>query len=85
MRAPVRIGLQVPSFNFPGVAPADLGRVFEPFFSRRQGGTGLGLPIAHRLVEAHGGTLRAANRPEGGAIFTVFLPGGSSIPEETKA
>src|SRR5260221_5443728 len=64
----------------PGVAPADLARVFEPFFSRRQGGTGLGLPIAHRLVEAHRGTLSAANRREGGAVFTVFLPESTPAP-----
>lgn len=69
----------------PGVAPDDLGRVFEPFFSRRQGGTGLGLPIAHRLVEAHGGTLSAANRREGGAVFTVFLPGQPSNVGQAKA
>jgi signal transduction histidine kinase len=58
----------------PGLAPADLERVFEPFFSRRKGGTGMGLAIAQRFVEAHGGSLTAGNRPEGGAVFTVFLP-----------
>jgi signal transduction histidine kinase len=58
----------------PGIAPADLERLFEPFFSRRDGGTGLGLPIVHRIVDAHGGMVRAANRPTGGAVFTCHPP-----------
>jgi signal transduction histidine kinase len=65
----------------PGIAPDDLACLFKPLYrgeasrNRQTGGAGIGLAIAQRILVAHGGSLVAANRPEGGAIFTGTLPG----------
>ncbi|UCU94350.1 ATP-binding protein [Hydrogenophaga taeniospiralis] len=58
----------------PGMAPDVLKRVFEPFFSTREGGLGLGLSLSETLAQGMGGSLHAANRPEGGAVFVLRLP-----------
>ena len=59
----------------PGIPPDRLEHVFERFVkSGDSTGSGLGLSIARDLVEAHGGTIAAANRPQGGAVFSIVLP-----------
>ncbi len=57
-----------------GVSPADSQRVFEPFFTTRTTGTGLGLAVVRRVVLAHGGTVSVGQRPGGGARFELRLP-----------
>jgi signal transduction histidine kinase len=57
-----------------GIPAPDLERIFIPFFTTKASGHGVGLALAHRVITQHGGTLTAANAPEGGAIFTVRLP-----------
>ena len=66
----------------PGIEPRLLPVIFEPFRTTKRRGTGLGLSIAKGVVEKHGGRIAAANRPGGGAVFRVWLPGDrASEPE----
>ena len=58
----------------PGIAAGDLANVFNPFFTTKPEGMGMGLAIAKTIIEAHHGTMAAANLPAGGALFTVRLP-----------
>ena len=62
------------SDNGAGIPQADLPRVFERFFSRRKGGTGLGLALTHAIVVAHGGTIAVSSSQGEGTRFTVILP-----------
>lgn len=57
-----------------GIPPELLNRVFDPFFSTKDAGTGIGLAICQRIIEDHNGTLVAQNRPGGGAVFVIRLP-----------
>jgi signal transduction histidine kinase len=58
----------------PGVPPELLARIFDPYFSTHDAGTGLGLPIARRIAEEHGGEIAARNRPEGGLEAVITIP-----------
>ncbi|MHB8834223.1 MAG: two-component system sensor histidine kinase NtrB [Candidatus Methylomirabilia bacterium] len=66
----------------PGIPETDLAKVFAPFYTTRPEGTGLGLAISLRLAEAHGGTLKAENRPGGGTRFVLSLPAAPAETEE---
>lgn len=58
----------------PGIAPADLTRIFEPFWSNKESGMGMGLPICKSIVLAHHGRIEVGNAPQGGAVFRAILP-----------
>ncbi len=59
-----------------GIAPEDLEKIFDPFYTTKDigQGTGLGLAVSRRIIEEHGGAIEAANNTCGGARFTVYLP-----------
>src|SRR5262245_47985278 len=61
-----------------GIAPDERARIFEPFFSKKPGGTGIGLTIARHIVAAHGGRIDVESAPGQGARFTIALPAAAS-------
>jgi len=62
------------SDNGPGIPPDKLASVFDPYYTTKNEGSGLGLWIAQQIVTAHGGSLQAENRPTGGVVLTMRLP-----------
>jgi two-component system sensor histidine kinase PilS (NtrC family) len=71
MNAPVRLTV---TDSGPGIREEDIPRMFDPFFTTRTGGTGLGLALVHRAVEAHRGAILVDSNRNGGARFTIYLP-----------
>jgi signal transduction histidine kinase len=58
----------------PGIPPDEIGRIFDYYYTTKEKGAGLGLPIAHRIIEAHGGQVKVASRVGSGTKVTVTLP-----------
>ena len=61
-----------------GIPTTQLQKIFIPFFTTKPKGHGVGLALTHRVITEHGGTLTAANAPEGGAVFTIKIPVGNT-------
>jgi nitrogen-specific signal transduction histidine kinase len=70
-RAQLRVSIQDTGA---GISPENMGRLFEPFFTTKVNGTGLGLPITHRIIQEHRGTIRVDSQPNKGATFSILLP-----------
>jgi signal transduction histidine kinase len=68
--------------NGPGVPADALTELFQPFFTTKETGTGLGLSNTERIVISHGGTISAENLPAGGARFAIRLPINGTVPKE---
>ena len=66
----------------PGIDSTCIDRLFDPFFSTKETGTGIGLAICWRIVEEHEGKITGENLQKGGALFTVLLPSGQSMAIE---
>jgi two-component system sensor histidine kinase PilS (NtrC family) len=57
-----------------GIGEEDLSKIFDPFYTTRDAGTGLGLAVVNRLLEAYGGKIRMKSKPGEGSVFTLWLP-----------
>ena len=64
----------------PGIEPDKIGRIFEPFYTTKESGVGMGLAVCMRIVTAHDGTIMASSREKGGTSMKVLLPGAPERP-----
>lgn len=65
----------------PGIDPANVAALFEPFYTTKEDGSGLGLWVVRQIAAAHGGTVQAANAAGRGAVFTLTLPVRGTEPQ----
>jgi two-component system NtrC family sensor kinase len=74
---PLKDGIEIIFQDYgKGIPVTEQANIFEPFFSTKDGGTGLGLTVSYNIVTAHGGTLELLTEREPGACFRIFLPTG---------
>ena len=67
----VQISIQDSGVGIPG---DDINKLFDPFFSTKEGGIGLGLSITHRIIDQHDGKIEVVSAPGKGTLFTLWLP-----------
>jgi two-component system, NtrC family, sensor histidine kinase HydH len=78
-RRPLRISV---ADTGDGIKPSHLGQVFDPFFTTKGSGTGLGLAVAHNIIEAHGGEIRVDSHTGRGTCISLFLPQERALHDE---
>jgi signal transduction histidine kinase len=71
---PAKVAIIEVEDNGPGIRPEVQARLFEPFFSTKKEGTGLGLPISARIIDRHGGRLDVETQPGHGTVFRIVIP-----------
>ena len=57
-----------------GIAPEDIAKIFEPYYSTKETGTGLGLAIVKKAIDDHGGSISVSSKEGSGTTFTIILP-----------
>ncbi len=62
-----------------GMTEAEMESIFDPFYTSKHGGTGLGLSLCHKIVQSHGGEMRVFSEPEKGSTFEVIIPDGAGM------